>query len=83
MKLELSQQINEKYPNIKFHENPSIGSRVVPCGQTDGQAKLTVGFRNSAVAPKNLYSANGVCMCVFFTDLRANNDCFPVPDRYL
>jgi hypothetical protein len=25
----------EKYSNIKFHENPSSGSRVVPCGQTD------------------------------------------------
>jgi hypothetical protein len=22
---------------IKFHENPSSGSRVVPCGQTDGR----------------------------------------------
>jgi len=36
MKLELSRQIFEKYPNIKFHENPSSGgSRVSPCGQRD------------------------------------------------
>jgi len=35
MKLEFYTQIFEKYSNIKFHENPSIGSRVVPCGQTD------------------------------------------------
>jgi len=37
MKIELSGQIFEKYPNIKFHGNPSIGSRVVACGRTDGQ----------------------------------------------
>jgi len=37
MKLEFSRQIFEKYSNIKFHENPSIGSRVVPFGQTDVQ----------------------------------------------
>jgi len=41
MKLEFTQDIFEKYSNIKFHENPSSGSRVVPCGrterQTDGQ----------------------------------------------
>jgi hypothetical protein len=28
-------QIFEKYSNIKFHEIPSSGSRVVPCGRTD------------------------------------------------
>jgi hypothetical protein len=27
--------ISEKYANIKFLENPSNGSRVVPCGRTD------------------------------------------------
>ena len=32
--LEFSQQIFNKYLYIKFHENPSIGSRIVPCGQT-------------------------------------------------
>jgi len=37
MKLEFSQQVFEEYPNIKFHVNPSSGSRVVPCGQTDGR----------------------------------------------
>jgi hypothetical protein len=37
MKLEFSRQAFEKYINIKFHEKPSIGSRVVPCGQTDGR----------------------------------------------
>jgi hypothetical protein len=32
MKLEFSEQILEKYSNTKFHENPSIGSQVIPCG---------------------------------------------------
>jgi hypothetical protein len=55
MNLEFSLHIFEKYSNIKIHENPSIGSRVVPCGQTKGQTdmtKLIVAFRNFANAPK-------------------------------
>jgi hypothetical protein len=51
MKLEFSRQIFEKYSSIKFHENPSIGSQVVPCGRTD-MTKLTVAFSNFANAPK-------------------------------
>ena len=35
MKLEFARQIFEKYSIINLHENPSIGSRVVPCGHTD------------------------------------------------
>jgi hypothetical protein len=35
MELEFSGQRFEKYSNTKFHENPSSGSRVAPCGQTD------------------------------------------------
>jgi len=27
----------DKYSNIRLHENPSIGSRDFPCGQTDGR----------------------------------------------
>jgi len=38
MKLEFSGQFFfETYSNIKFRENPFSGSRVVPCGRTDGQ----------------------------------------------
>jgi hypothetical protein len=36
-KLEFSQQIFEKYSYTNFHGNPSTGSQVVPCGQTEGQ----------------------------------------------
>ena len=46
----------EEYPNIKFHENPFSGRRVVPRGRTDEQTnitKLIVAFLNLANAPKN------------------------------
>jgi len=33
--LKFSQEIFEKHSNIKFHENPSSGNRLVPCGRTD------------------------------------------------
>jgi len=45
----------EKYTNIKFRENPFIGSRVVLCGQTDGltdMAKLILAILNFKNAPK-------------------------------
>jgi len=38
MKLEFS-QVFDKYQNIKFQENPSNESRVVPYGQKDGHHK--------------------------------------------
>jgi len=38
MKLGSSREILEKHSNIKFHENPSSRSRVVPC-RTEGQTK--------------------------------------------
>ena len=37
MKVEFSGQVFEKSSNMKFHENPSCESRVVPCGQTGQQ----------------------------------------------
>ena len=37
MKFEFSQHIFEKYSNRKFQENPTSGSRVVPCGRMDGR----------------------------------------------
>jgi len=65
MKREFSRHILEKCSNIKFHSNPSNGSRVIPCGDTDEQTdgltdrrsdktKLKVAFRNFANAPRNV-----------------------------
>ena len=52
MKTEFSRQIFEKYSNIKFRENSSVGAQLF---HADGQAdmtKLIIAFRNSANAPK-------------------------------
>jgi hypothetical protein len=56
MKPEFSRHIFEKYSNIKFHENPSSVSSVVPWGRKDGRTGMTkpiVDFRSFANAPKN------------------------------
>ena len=42
-----------KYSNIRFHKNPSVGSRVVACVRAD-MAKLIVAFRKFANAPEIL-----------------------------
>ena len=55
IKVEISLRGLEKYSNIKFHENRSGGSRVVPCRGTDrrsGMAKLVVALRNFANVPQ-------------------------------
>jgi hypothetical protein len=57
IKLEFSRQIFEKYSNIKFHENPSSGSRVVACGRAD-MTKLIVAFRNYVNVPKKIHARN-------------------------
>jgi hypothetical protein len=57
--LEFSQQIFQIYSDIKFHENPSSGSRVISRGRADGRTdmtKLTVAC-NFAKAPKNTNNA--------------------------
>jgi len=53
MELQFYWQVLEKCSNIKSRGNPSSGSGVVACGQTDrhDEAKLTVAFRNSAYKP--------------------------------
>jgi len=57
MKLEYSLQIFEKFSGTKFHENPSSGSRVVPCGrrdkQTDRHDEAKSPFFRFANATKN------------------------------
>ena len=44
MELKFSRQFFEKYSTTKFNENPSSGSRVVPCGQTDGHDEANSPF---------------------------------------
>jgi hypothetical protein len=59
MKFGFPRQIFDKYSNIKFHENPSIGNRVVLCGPTGRMTdrrtyimKLRAAFRNFVNALK-------------------------------
>jgi len=57
MKLERFLYILQKYSDIKCHENPSCGSRIVPCGRTDGWTDimwLIVAFSNFGKTPKNM-----------------------------
>jgi hypothetical protein len=44
MEFEFSQGILDKYSNIKYHENPSNGSRVVPRERTDRHEGAKNGF---------------------------------------
>ena len=47
MKSEFFRQIFEEVSNIKFYQNPSSGSRVVPCGQIDGHDEVNSPFSQS------------------------------------
>ena len=73
MKLEFCRRILEKYSNVKFHENMSSGSRVVPCGQPD-MTKLTVAYRNFAKASAT-YKLNVIfaSFCVIWHDITLVN----------
>jgi len=45
----------EKYSNIKFHDNPSSGSRFVPCGRKQDRhgAANSLFYRNFVNVPRN------------------------------
>ena len=77
-KPEFSQQIFEKYSNTKLYENPSSGSRVIPCERVDGQTDtLTVALLDVANAPKNVVrnSVHSIMVSVSSDDITntANN----------
>ena len=59
----------KKYSNIKFHENPSSGCRVIPCGRTD-MMKLKVTFRNFANAPKNALQPGSKSVLIYSAEPR-------------
>ena len=76
MKFDFSAQIIEKHSNIKFHENPSTKSRVVPCGQTDRYDEATVAFRTKVIQNpvRSLfqYVTNGKICVKFSTQSRGS-----------
>jgi len=53
MKLEISPHIFEKHLNMKFHENPSKGSRVVPGGERERRDDANSLSHNFSNVPKN------------------------------
>jgi len=53
MKLEFSRQIFEKWLNCKFHENPSCGSGLFPCGRADRHDEATSSFSQLRKRLKN------------------------------
>jgi hypothetical protein len=57
MKIDFSRQILKKYSNIKLHENPSVGAKLLHAkeqldGRTDTTKRIVV-FRNFTNSPKN------------------------------
>jgi hypothetical protein len=60
MKFEFSLPIFEEGSIIKFHQNPSSGSRVVPCGQTDGRTDMMKSL--FAVLRKRLKAVHSLVM---------------------
>ena len=67
IKLELSQEIFEKYSNIKFHENLSSARRVVTWGQTDGHDETNSSFfailpTRLKTQPVNAVQGNNRCL---------------------
>jgi len=53
--LKFEDRFAQKYSNFIIHKNPSIGSRVVPCGQTERWTTRQTDiaeFRNFSKPPK-------------------------------
>jgi hypothetical protein len=76
IKREFSRQIFEKSSNTKFYENPSSGSRVVPCRRTDGRTDMTkpiVGFHNFVKAPKKTLRGRNVELLYFTINWKYND----------
>jgi len=52
MKLEVSRQVLKKSSNIKFRENPLVGTELFHADGWTDMTMLIVAFRNFANAPK-------------------------------
>ena len=57
---------SKKFSNNKFHENPSSGSRIVPCGQTEGQTETWRSWQSLfAILRTLLIIWNQVWLCQY------------------
>ena len=64
----------DKYSNIKFHENPFSGSRVIPRGRTDRRNEaITVAFRK--IAKSDLEALNCLNLTAGRTEACAWHEC--------
>jgi len=66
MEIQFSRQIFEKCSNIKFHENPSSVSRVVPCGRTDRHDEASSPFSQLCERDLKVFSRSLVAECFSF-----------------
>ena len=75
MKLELYQQIFEKYSDIRFNENPSSGAELLHADRQTNMMKLIVAFRNFANALKNqsVNAVKGNNRCLFSDPHKTHN----------
>ena len=64
--------------NIKLHQNPCNGSRVVPCGRTD-ITKLIFAFRDFANAPKKYAQSPALPRTTSVNHKLSNYKCFQSP----
>jgi hypothetical protein len=63
MKVEFSRHFFEKFSNIRFHENPSSGGRVVSCGQADRHGEADSRISKFFERASNLLCF-GACLCL-------------------
>jgi hypothetical protein len=76
MKLEFSRQNFEQFSNIRFYENPSSGSRVASCGQSDRRTdltRLTVAFRSVANAQTTISTRQSLPLTEFEKSLSCSS----------
>jgi hypothetical protein len=59
MKLEFSRQVFEKYKNIKFHENPSSGSRIIPSGQAMSDEEALFAIQRMRLSRSSATKSSG------------------------
>jgi hypothetical protein len=75
MKLALVPYIFETYSNVKFCENSSSGSLVIPCEEQDGQDNGQIDMTKLTVAARILHAPENIASYVSTFD-RNYHECW-------